>query len=474
MAASLHRTGERRQLNPPAEARRLRVSVVTTSVEHGIGWIEVDSPPVNALGHAVRCGLLNALHALECDNRAAAIVILCVGKTFFVGADISEFDHPPREPLLPEVLAAIDASTKPVIAAIHGYALGGGLELALACHYRVAAPSARLGLPEVKLGILPGAGGTQRLPRLIGPARALNIIAFGEPISSICAKDMGMIDALAGDGAIRDDARDFANAKLDEAKCLPRVSDRNDKIAPGAFDPALFDEFRERHPELMRGYKAPAAIVRAIEAAVELPFGEGLLREQELFQELRASKESAAQRYFFFAQRRASKPAGAIPLRDGAIAQQLGDELFHQAEALALSSTADRVVEATLAEFGFPETLLDRLRRGQRSDRYVRLSEGKSGQKSADRDLIVRLLYPLVNRAAKLIEDGNARVCDIDVAAITELGWPVFTGGPLYWADTLGLASIVDSLRGLAADGTASHPAKLLVELALSGSAFTR
>ncbi len=162
-----------------------------------IAVVTIDNPPVNALSAAVRAGILRAVAATEADPGARAVVLICAGRTFIAGADITEFGRPPVEPHLPDVILAIEATTRPWVAAIHGTALGGGLEVALGCHWRIATPDARLGLPEVTLGLIPGAGGTVRLPRLIAPAEALAMIAEGKPVTAARAAETGLIDAIA-------------------------------------------------------------------------------------------------------------------------------------------------------------------------------------------------------------------------------------------------------------------------------------
>jgi len=171
-------------------------SPISTEKQSDVLVVISDNPPVNALGHAVRLGLQDAIAQGAADNDIKAIVIRCDGRTFFAGADINEFGKPPQGPSLPEVCDAIEASDKPVVAAIHGTALGGGCEIALACHYRVAVPSAKLGLPEVKLGLIPGAAGTQRLPRLVGAKAALPLVVLGNPISAGKAREIGLVDTM--------------------------------------------------------------------------------------------------------------------------------------------------------------------------------------------------------------------------------------------------------------------------------------
>ncbi|GGZ17321.1 3-hydroxyacyl-CoA dehydrogenase NAD-binding domain-containing protein [Novosphingobium colocasiae] len=282
--------------------------VGTIMIESGIGVLTIDNPPVNALGFKTRKAIFDGFKTLEADDRVQAIVLICGGRTFFAGADISEFGMPFQQPDLRVVLAALERSSKPLIAAIHGTALGGGYETALVCHYRIAVPSAKVGLPEVHLGLLPGAGGTQRLPRVVGVEAALDIMTTGRPVPAKKAKELGMIDALAEEGKLREDAIAFARQILESAAPLVRVRDREDKIAPARGTPEIYAAFLEKNKRAFRGFKAPANIVAAVQAAAETAdFDAGLVREVELFDELMASSESAAQRYYFFAERETTK-----------------------------------------------------------------------------------------------------------------------------------------------------------------------
>ena len=281
--------------------------VSTIEVVDGIGILTIDNPPVNALGIKARQALVAGFEQLGGDDAVKAIVLICAGRTFFAGADISEFGKPPMEPVLGSVLATIEASTKPVVAAIHGTALGGGFELALVCSHRIAVPSAKVGLPEVKLGLLPGAGGTQRLPRIVGVPAALEIITSGNPVPATKAFELGMVDALAAEGALREDAVAFARTIVAEGRPLLRVRDRQDKVEPCRGKPEIYAEFLKANAKAFRCLQAPVNIVKAIEAAAELPFDQGLKRERELFTELHDGTQSAAQRYYFFAERQTTK-----------------------------------------------------------------------------------------------------------------------------------------------------------------------
>jgi 3-hydroxyacyl-CoA dehydrogenase len=269
-----------------------------------IAVVTVDNPPVNALKHEVRAGLAEALRQTRDDEAIKAVVIGCAGRTFFAGADITEFGKPPQAPGLSEVIGAIEAMPKPVVAALHGTALGGGFELALACHFRVAVAGARVGLPEVKLGLLPGAGGTQRLPRLIGPEKALKMIVTGDPIEAREAFADGVIDEIV-DEALTEGAIAFARRVVADRRPLRRVRDRDDKLVAEGFADAA-----EALTRRLRGREAPAACVEAVRNAIVMPFDEGLQREGELFRKLVAGDQSKAQRHIFFAEREAARAPG--------------------------------------------------------------------------------------------------------------------------------------------------------------------
>lgn len=682
------------------------MSEVTLSEQRdGIGIITIDSPPVNALGINVRRGLDESFRRFREDPAVKAIVLICGGRTFFAGADISEFGQEPQAPLLGDVFEAIENAGKPVIAAIHGTALGGGCELALVCNYRIAVPSARIGLPEVKLGLLPGAGGTQRLPRLIGPELALDLILSGRPIAAGEALDLGMIDQLAAEGNLLDDAVAFAAQVVKEGRALTRVRDREDKLLAAKDDPSIFAAARERSAKSARGFLAHENIIRAVEAAVSMPFEKGMKRERELFVELRDSVQSAAQRYYFFAERQAgkvpglasvpanrkidsvgvigagtmgggismnflsagipvtlvemtqealdrgigvirrnyensakrgritaaevdrcmglitpsldmndlgsadlvieavfermdvkqdifarldsiakpgailatntsfldvdqiaaatSRPEAALGLHffspanvmkllevvrgartsdevlatalalsarigkvpvvsgvcNGFIANRIMTPRREQAEAVILEGTSPQDVDRALYDFGFTmgpfatmdlvgldvidrsepyrtvkQDLLNAGRRGQKSGAgYYDYNEHRRPSPSplvariiaevaAERgieqhlplsadELVARLLYPVVNEGARILEEGIAlRASDIDVACILGYGWPIYTGGPMFWADSVGLDRIVAELRKMAErHGPAFAPAELLVRKAESG-----
>ncbi len=684
--------------------------VATLSVEDGVGVLTTDSPPVNALSAAVRRGLDQSFKQFAADPAVKAIVVICGGRTFFAGADISEFGKPLQPPGLHDVFNIIEGGNKPVVAAIHGTALGGGLELALVCHYRVAVPSAKVGLPEVALGLLPGAGGTQRLPRLVGVERALDLITSGRHMGARDALDWGVLDALAEEGQLRRDAIAFARQVLAENRPLKRARDREEKVAPHRGKREVFAEFRAKNARAFRGFKAPENIIKCIEAAVELPFDQGMARERELFMELLTSTESAAQRHVFFAERETAKvpdvpgdtptiairsvgiigagtmgggiamnflnagipvtlveikqdaldrgvsvirsnyeasakkgrltiadveermglitpsldlaslskvdliieavfesmpikkeifakldgiakegailasntsyldideiasatkrpesvvglhffsPAnvmrllevvrgvktdkaviatgmklakqiGKIPVLSrvchGFIANRLMNPRGREANALIVQGPTPQEVDSAIYGYGFamgPFQMgdlvgLDVIGRDS-TERTVRgdlVARGRLGQKQgggfydydekrnatpspvaaeviaafarehkipqkgqmSEEEIVARLLYPVVNEGAKILEEGIAlRASDVDVAAIMGYNWPVYTGGPMFWADTVGLAKVVAKLKVYEReDGAAYRPSALLEKLASEGKKLHR
>ena len=682
--------------------RRGRVAVLT-----------VNNPPVNALSQHVRQGLRDGVTQAIADSAAGAIVIVCAGRTFIAGADITEFGKPPVAPGLHEVLDLIEGSPKPVVAVVHGTALGGGLEVTLACHYRVGVKDARFGLPEVKLGLLPGAGGTQRLPRVVGVEKALSMMVSGDPIRADEALKTGLIDEIVeGDLAAAGVA--FAEKVLTEKRPLRKIRDLDDKLAAVRGKPEVFASFRKSVARQTRGFRAPENIIKAVEAAVSLPFAEGLKRERELFAELLASPESKAQRYFFFAEREAAKipdvpadtpardvkkaavigagtmgggiamnfanagipvtvvemnqealdrglgivrknyeatasrgrltmadvekrmglitgttdwnavadadmiieavfeempikkevfakldglakpdavlatntstldvdeiasatkrpesvigthffsPANVMRLLENVRGKQsskttiatamsigrriakvpvlvgvcygfVGNRMLHQrgqqAEKLILEGALPHQVDKVLTDFGFPMgpfamgdlAGLDvgwRIRKGRGTKSPVadRICElGRFGQKTGrgyfkyekgdrtpipdpevekiivdvateqgitrrhitDEEILQRLLYPMVNEGAKILDEKIAiRASDIDVIWVYGYGWPVYRGGPMFWADQIGLRSVRDTMRGFQkATGDAFWtPAPLLDRLADEGKGFT-
>ncbi len=287
------------------------INEVTDLTNEGdIAVLTLNSPPVNALSANVREGIHKGIKAAIDDASVKAIVLICDGRTFIAGADITEFGGKPKGPSLFEAQAMIEDAPKPVVAAIHGTALGGGLEVALTCHYRVAVPSAKCGLPEVNLGLLPGAGGTQRLPRIVGPEKALEMVTTGQHVGAKKCHEMGLVDDMAAEGNLRADAIAFAQKVVAEGRPLKKVRDSNEKGEAARGKPEIFDNVRKAIARKTRGFLAPEYNIQCIEAAVNLPFDEGIKVEQKLFLELVTGSQSAAQRHVFFAERQVWKIPG--------------------------------------------------------------------------------------------------------------------------------------------------------------------
>ena len=281
--------------------------VTTIEKDGNISIITLNSPPVNALSAPVREGLHKGITEARNDGESEAIIIICEGRTFIAGADISEFGQEPKGPSLFEVQEFIEDSNKPVIAAIHGTALGGGLEVALTCHYRIAVPSAKCGLPEVNLGLLPGAGGTQRLPRVVGVEKALQMVTSGQHIPAKQCLEMGLVDEIAAEDGLKEDSINFAKKIVSENRPLVKISEMNDKVEAARGNENIFTDFRTSIARRARGFLAPEYNIQCIEAAVNNSFDEGIKIERKLFMELVTGTQSAAQRYAFFAQRQVAK-----------------------------------------------------------------------------------------------------------------------------------------------------------------------
>ncbi len=322
------------------QAIPIHTTPVSIRLVSGVAVIEIDNPPVNASSQAVRAGLAAALETANANSAVRAIVIACKGRTFVAGADIREFGKPPVPPGLADVCNLIEASQKPVVAAIHGTALGGGCEIAMSCHARIATPDARLGLPEVKLGLIPGAGGTQRLPRLVGMARAIEIVSSGRMVSTKEAVEIGLIDAVA-DGVLEDAAVTMA---LDLAgRELPVTSSVTSQRGVAAFDGAAITAQIAQIETRARGQLSPGHAARATLLAASLPFAEGLAMERATFTELVATEQSAALRHIFFAERE----AGRVPDIAGIMPRAI------TTVGVAGSGTMGSGIAAALAEHGF-------------------------------------------------------------------------------------------------------------------------
>ncbi len=283
------------------------MSLVSFESIGNVGVIRLNNPPVNALPHAARKSIHDKISEAR-EHPVQVLLIVGAGKAFCAGTDIAEFSEPPKSPILPEVCSAIENSVKPVIAAIHGAAVGGGVELALACHYRCASNSARMSTPEVKLGLIPGSGGTQRVPRLIGVKGALDLMTSGRFISAARAKEIGLIDRVLGEADFFEEALAFAREVAETGRPVKKIRDMS--IDPAVVEPHIFDDYRNMMHKRARGQDAPLRVISCVEAAVNLPFEEGLKKERELFRECRRSSQSAAMRHLFFAEREAGRIKG--------------------------------------------------------------------------------------------------------------------------------------------------------------------
>jgi 3-hydroxyacyl-CoA dehydrogenase len=379
--------------------------LVTMAVEDGVAVITINNPPVNALNAEVRDGISAAVETANADPAVRAIVLIGAGRNFIAGADIRQFGKPRPMPAR-RSYDVLDDSAKPTVAAIAGYALGGGLEHALACNYRLATRDAKVGLPEVRIGILPGGGGTQRLPRLIGPKAALDIIVSGRHVPAEEAQRLGIIDALV-DGDLRREAIAFARRVA--GRPAPRISARDDRLEEARSDPALFDTMRRSIARRARNQKAPYNAIAAVEAAIREPFRDGLKTERRLFDELENSDEARALRYAFFAEREAGKIPGLardVPIRDVNTAAVVG------------AGTMGGGIAMSFADSGLPVKILeasqDALDRGMQRirDNYaVSVRRGSITQDDMDRRL--PLITPVTDYA--VIAD-----CDVVIEAVFE------------------------------------------------------
>ncbi|WP_211252201.1 3-hydroxyacyl-CoA dehydrogenase NAD-binding domain-containing protein [Marinobacterium jannaschii] len=391
-------------------------------ISDGVAVITVDHPPVNAISQAVRQGIMDAVSAANADERARRILICCAGRTFMAGADVSEFGRPSLEPDLPDVVAVIEASDKPVVAAIHGQALGGGLEIALGCHYRIAVNGSRLGLPEVKLGLVPGAGGTQRLPRLVGAEKALDMITSGAPVDTDDALKLGLIDQVT-DGDLLDTAINYAN-------CIPSVVPEDRRVSRRLTDnlpPALFDSWRKSKAKGQRGVQSVQACIDAVEAACTMPFEAGRRLEREMFLALRQSKQARALQHIFFAERQASRVIGleeaeARPVKSVAV---IGAGTMGTGIAMAFAHSG---FEVTLLELS-AEALasgIDRIRslnaksvqRGRMSEYQSEAMQGRICTTNdynalGNMDMVVEAVFEDIEVKAKVFQQLQA-VCKQD------------------------------------------------------------
>ena len=312
-----------------------------------VGIIWVNNPPVNAISVGVRAAIIDGVAKLAQDPEIEVGVLACEGRTFMAGADITEFGKPPLSPGLHDAINAVESSAKPIVAAIHGTAFGGGLEVALGCHYRVAIAGAKVGLPEVKLGLLPGAGGTQRLPRLIGIEAALGIIVSGDPVPATLAAKTGVIDKII-EGDLLEGALDYARGLAARKAPLRKVRDL--KVDTGNILSGFFDEARKRVAKEKKNLFAPQRIVDALEAAATLPFDKGMARERELFLQCAQNSQSKALQHVFFAERKAAN----VPNLDKNVAKR-----DIKSVAIIGAGTMGGGIAMNFLNVGIPVTLLE-------------------------------------------------------------------------------------------------------------------
>ena len=312
-----------------------------------VGIIWVNNPPVNAISVGVRAAIIDGVAKLAQDPELEIGVLACDGRTFMAGADITEFGKPPLSPSLHQAIDAVESSGKPIVAAIHGTAFGGGLEVALGCQYRVAIAGAKIGLPEVKLGLLPGAGGTQRLPRLIGVEAALGIIVSGDPVPAPLAAKAGVIDKIV-EGDLLEGALDYARGLASKKAPLRKVRDL--KVDTGKIPAGFFDEARKRVAKEKKNLFAPQRIVDALEAAATLPFDKGMARERELFLQCAQNSQSKALQHVFFAERKAAN----VPNLDKNVAKR-----DIKSVAIIGAGTMGGGIAMNFLNVGIPVTLLE-------------------------------------------------------------------------------------------------------------------
>ncbi len=355
------------------------MSPVTLERHGAVSVITVDNPPVNALSQAVRQGLVECIEKAEADAGCDAIVIGCAGRTFIAGADIREFGKPALEPYLPDVINRIEACAKPVVAAIHGTALGGGFEVALGCHYRIALPSAAVGLPEVNLGLLPGAGGTQRLPRLIGAEPAMDIMLSGQPVKAPTALELGAIDRLAASNDLIGAAVAYAG------ECIADGPRRIRDLKVAAVEPAVFAAKREEIAPRTRGLLSPEKIIQAVELSTKTDFDEGSAAERGLFMECMASPQSSGLRHAFFAEREVWKVPG--------IDKETARRSISSVAVIGAGTMGAGIAYSCLAA-GYDVTLLDNDEAGlNRGDKTIRdlYAGGVRRGKIAEADMLAGL-----------------------------------------------------------------------------------
>ncbi|WP_083928492.1 enoyl-CoA hydratase/isomerase family protein [Marinobacterium rhizophilum] len=437
--------------------------------------MRVNNPPVNALSQRLRAGLLHAFETAEADPAVRALVLLCEGKTFIAGADIKEFGKTPQPPLLPDLVSQFESGHKPSVAVIHGSALGGGLELALGCHYRIARIDARLGLPEVRLGLLPGAGGTQRLPRLAGVAKALEMIVGGEPVKAAEAQRCGIVDELF-DGDLEDAGLVFARSLLARNAGPRRTGEQNAHLDCAIDGEALLEARRRELAQRLPGFHSPQRCIDAIEAALRLPLAEGLQRERELFLQCMASPQRAALIHRFMAERRYAREPGQEAA--DAVLERLAQRYRQELEQLVVEGVAERQLDAVQTAF---DMSIGPLREAPgcclvEGDAALpeKIDESRGALLLGEGWLLERPLLVLINEGARLLAEAVVRrPGDIDVILTRNGGFAPQRGGPMFCADQLGLGRVLERIeywqRRL---GDRWTPAPLLRQLVSDGRSF--
>ena len=383
-------------------------SVVTSARQGAVAVITIDSPPVNALSHAVRSGIAEQLAKIKAEGGAKAIVLMCGGRTFVAGADITEFGKPPKLPGLSQVIAELENSAVPVIAAIHGTVLGGGLELALGCHYRVATPDAKWGLPEVKLGLVPGAGGTQRLPRAIGAENALRVIVTGAHMPAKTGLEQGLFAEIVS-GDLKAGAVAFAEKVAAKGGKHPSLREDTSKLEATRKDHSKFDALTIELLSKARGLEAPAACAEAVRLSLDTPLDDALRQEREIFLKLVAGEQSKAQRHLFFAEREAARVPGVGPdVKPRAV----------KSAAVLGAGTMGGGIAMCFASAGIPVTLIEQneenLKRGLGIIRKnYEASAKRQGKDASGVDQVMALITPKVGLE-------NVKDADIIIEAVFE------------------------------------------------------
>lgn len=446
--------------------------VVSLSREGELALITIHNPPVNALSRSVAEGIITAVHEASSDGSIQAVILIGSGRTFVAGADLREFQQmtsgriEAKVGLYPLMLALEDCPV-PVVCAIHGNALGGGLELALACHYRVAVASAQLGQPEVKLGLIPGAGGTQRLPRLAGVAKALDMVVYGNPVGAPEALSGGIVDYVVP-GDLMQGALTWTKDLLASGSGLRKTRECNTRLGDENAGELLFEVARREAEMRMPGRIAPLKAVEAVRAATRLPFAGGCEKEEELFMECLFSDQSRALIHVFFAEREVAKMTASDRASFEAASRFISRRCVREIQSLVEDGVSVGQIEGALGEFGMREdwaAAADSSSAGPGVENHASLERG------AIQD---RILYALINEGAFLLEQGLvAKAAHVDILCIRDLGFPDYRGGPMWHADSVGLGAACRRIRAFRDQyGERWDPAPLLERLAARGQSF--